>query len=47
MHELGLAPGRAGGRWLARARRHVQEYPEQNRLDRLRAWLRAAAGTRE
>ena len=47
MHELGLAPGRAVGRWLARARRHVQEYPEQNRLDRLRAWLLAAAGTRE
>lgn len=47
MHELGLAPGRAVGRWLVRARRHVQEHPEQNQLDRLRAWLRDAAGRPE
>ena len=47
MHELGLAPGRAVGRWLVRARRHVQEHPEQNQLDRLRAWLRDAAGKPE
>ena len=47
MRELGLSPGRAVGRWLARAQRYVREHPEQNQLDRLRTWLRSSAEKRE
>ncbi len=44
MQVLGIVEGREIGRWLARARRRVDERPEENGRARLLAWLRDAAG---
>lgn len=42
LRALGLEEGPDVGRWLARLRRHVVEHPEDNRRERLLAWLDSA-----
>lgn len=44
MQVLGIAEGREIGRWLARARRRVNERPEENDREKLLGWLRETAG---